>query len=210
MTREEPAKATVANSGASASWWIPGGMLLLAAGAIVAWWIWPPSQELRELEQASAGASADASADASAMQPIPRYELTTDGGLASTEAGEASTKTGANGRLRYRLDGKLDWRLQPADDVVGDVAVKVWAFPDAPTVGEPRLLLLEPLVQISDARAIALSGEVAELGLEPGRYTLALAFGRPAALPDQAAAVHGSEGSDTWTVRRVSIEIEGP
>ena len=171
-------------------------MLIIPSLAIVAWWVWPPSAEVRELDKPAATTSEAA--------PLPTYALETDGGLsAPSDAAEGEGST----RLRYRLDSRFDWRLQPEGEVAGELALRAFVFPEAPTIGDARALSLGELgsVEIGVAR---IHGLIGALALDPGRYTIALVVGRPGSLPEQAQAVHGSTGTEAWALRRVAIEIE--
>ncbi len=170
--------------------------------------MWPPSPEVRELDEAKpiqAKAKAKGESD-----PLPTYVLATDGGLAapSDASPPVPGKPADSSRLRYRLDTAFDWQLEPAAEVAGELSLRAFVFPEAPTVGDARLLALGELAHV-EARGFArIHGTIGELALDPGRYTIALVVGRPGSLPDQAQAVHGSVGSEIWAVRRLAIEIE--
>jgi hypothetical protein len=137
--------------------------------------------------------------------PLPNYELETDGGLTSANG---SANLGEGGRLRYRLDTPFDWRLEPELDVVGELALRAFVFPEAPTIGDARVLALGELGSVEARGAVRVRGTIHALALDPGRYTIALVVGRPESLPEQAQAVHGSTGTDAWALRRLAIEIE--
>ncbi len=159
--------------------------------------MWPPNAEVRKLDTPSAEAKAE-------LGPLPIYELETDGGLAVPGGAPSS----GEGRLRYRLDTAFDWRLEPQAEVAGELALRAFVFPEAPTIGEARVLALGELASV-EARGVArIRGSIHALALDPGRYTIALVVGRPSSLPEQAQAVHGSTGTDAWALRRLAIEIE--
>lgn len=178
-------------------------MLIVPTLAIVLWWLWPPSAEVRELDDPKPTASKDE------VGPLPTYVLETDGGLA-TSLGQnpGGESAGSKGRLRYRLDTTFDWQLSPESQVAGELALRAFVFPEAPTVGDARVLALGELGSV-EARGVArIRGTIHALALDPGRYTIALIVGRPGSLPEQAQAVHGSTGTDAWALRRLAIEIE--
>jgi hypothetical protein len=196
-----PAPAPVKPHDLSSSrfWWIPGGMLATAAAAIVMWWVWPPSEDVLELgdQNGTAIASSDSS--------LPGYVLETDGGLEQLRD-ESDDTSPDDARHRYRRDAPFEWVLRPKADVADAVAVRGFAFVDGGSAGLP--LQLDTLAEVAPTGAIRLSGKIAELNLEPGRYTIALAVGRPDELPTQAAAVASSEDRAAWMVRRIDVIIE--
>lgn len=162
----------------------------------------PPSAEVRELDEPKPTRAAGKVE----LGPLPIYALETDGGLAPPSgAGEPEP---GKGRLRYRLDTAFDWRLNPELEVGGELALRAFVFPEAPTIGDARALSLGELGSVGARGAARIQGTIRELALDPGRYTIALVVGRPESLPEQAQAVHGSTGTDAWALRRVAIEIE--
>jgi hypothetical protein len=96
--------------------------------------------------------------------------------------------------------------LRPKADVENAVAVRAFAFVDGGSAGLP--LQLEGLAKVADSGAIRIAGKIAQLNLEPGRYTIVLAVGRAEDLPTEAASVPDSDRDDV-VVRRVDIVIEG-
>jgi hypothetical protein len=218
MSEATPAKPH--DPGTSGFWWIPGGLLASAAAAIVLWWVWPPNEEVREfaneLDRAAVSDTGDEREPTQAQRaPLPNYVLETDGGLerARADTGETSGAEADDAepdRHHYRRDTPFEWVLRPISNTGAEpVGVRGFAFVDGGSAGLP--LTLDPLVQASESGAIRLEGEIGQLGLEPGRYTIALAIGRPDALPVQAADVF-APGSDAtpqaWVVRRVDVVIE--
>lgn len=176
-------------------------MLFIPTLAILAWWLWPPSAEVRELDEPKPAQTGKAE-----LGPLPVYALETDGGLV-TPGGAGEPELG-KGRLRYRLDTRFDWRLNPELEVGGELALRAFVFPEAPTIGDARALGLGELGSV-EARGVArVHGTIRQLALDPGRYTIALVVGRPGSLPEQAQAVHGSTGTEAWALRRLAIEIE--
>lgn len=182
-------------------------MLIIPTLAILAWWLWPPSAEVRELDDEAPVATA-AEPSTSPARPLPAYALTTEGGLPPasdlTPPGELAS---GPMRHRYHLDTAFDWTLQPRGEVEGPLELRAFVFPEAPTSGEARALELGALVQI-DGGVAHVRGSIAALSLAPGTYTLALVLGRPGSLPTQASEVHAASGTDTWILRRLAIEIE--
>jgi hypothetical protein len=189
-TPEVPAKPKH-DPGTSGFWWIPGGMLAAAAVAILVWWVWPPNNAVRGLDRGS---------EPAVTKPLPDYVLETDGGLAHADADELSH--------RYLRETKFEWVLRPRVDASGEVAVRGFAFVDGGRAGLPLGSLAE-LVSIADSGTIRITGSVEQLDLEPGRYTIALAVGRVADLPSQAADVLEPAADAAWQVRRIELEIEG-
>ena len=192
--------------GSSPWWWIPGGMLAAAAAAIVAWMVWPPTQELLDAAGEDSGGG-----QVVAQATLPAYVLETDGGLKVVRgddtgvAGDTSNDPDA-GRHRYQQDTRFEWILRPKLETDGEVAVRGFAFAGE-TLGSGLPLALEQRTQISASGSIRISGTIADLGLEPGRYTIVLVVGRPEDLPQQAQEVQGDE-SDVWQARRIAIAIE--
>jgi hypothetical protein len=219
MSEATPAKPH--DPGTSGFWWIPGGLLASAAAAIVLWWVWPPNDEVREfaseVDRAAVGGTGDEHQPTQAQRaPLPNYVLETDGGLERARGDTGETSSGvepddaAPDRHHYRRDTPFEWVLRPIENTsVEPVGVRGFAFVDGSSAGLP--LTLDPLAQAIESGAIRIKGEISQLGLEPGRYTIALAIGRPAALPAQAADVFAPSGAATpraWVVRRVDVVIE--
>jgi hypothetical protein len=185
--------------GMSGVWWLPAGLLIAAAAAIVLWWVLPPSAEVRGL--AVSGPGAEPLAD-----PLPTYVLETKGGL---DEPRAATGGPEDGYHRYRRDTRFQWVLRPKVDSREPVGVRGFAFVDGGSAGLP--LSLGELEQTAKPGTIEIAGTIEQLELEPGRYTIALAVGRPAALPTHAAELRRSSdsiGDEPWQVRRIEIEIE--
>jgi hypothetical protein len=172
-------------------------MLIVPTLAIVLWWLWPPSADVRELDDPKPTSTK------AELAPLPIYVLETDGGL---DTGAAVPV--AQARLRYRLDTAFDWRLNPETEVAGELALRAFVFPEAPTIGDARVLTLGELGSVEARGGARIRGTIDGLALDPGRYTIALVVGRPGSLPEQAQAVHGSTGTDAWALRRLAIEIE--
>jgi hypothetical protein len=197
---EAPAKVEVPakphDPGSSSFWWIPGGMLAAAAAAIVLWWVVPPSEDVRGLDNVVVAQ----------REPLPGYVLETDGGLKQLR-GDTEGETGPDdARHRYHRDTAFEWILRPKLEIDEPVAVRAFAFVDGGSAGLP--LQLDDLSKVAATGAIRIAGKIGDLDLEPGRYTIALAVGRPEDLPTQAAGVSAPEADAAFMVRRVDIVIE--
>ncbi|MFV8751478.1 hypothetical protein ACNOYE_13115 [Nannocystaceae bacterium ST9] len=183
-------------------------MLIIPTLAILAWWLWPPSPEVRELDEPSAAQTSDE------LAPLPTYALATESDVGSPSgpsepvSSDGKPNKSANARLVYRLDSAFDWQLAPASEVAGELALRAFVFPEAPTIGDARELALGELASVEPRGLARVHGSIRQLALDPGRYTIALVVGRPGSLPAQAEAVHAGTGTEAWTVRRVAIEIE--
>lgn len=228
---DPPNHAAPHDPGSTGFWWIPGGLLASAGAAIVLWLVWPPNEDVRDLaneiavglEPEPGPDTARADLPTQAEPPPPSYVLETDGGLeqlrgdtGETSGGGETSETGSDpepGRHRYRRDTPFEWVLRStshagAGPAVG-VGIRAFAFVDGGSAGLP--LSLDPLVEVIEPGAIQITGKIGQLGLEPGRYTIALAVGRADALPTQAADVDTPSPEATpnpWVVRRVEIVIE--
>lgn len=198
-TVEAPAPAKSHDPGSSKFWWIPGGMLAAAAAAIVMWWVYPPSADVRGLDNPVV-------AGRDAVQPLPGYVLETDGGLKQLR-GDTEGETGPDdARHRYHRDTEFEWILRPKAQYEHAVSVRAFAFVDGGRAG--LLLALDELAKVAPTGAIRIAGKIAALNLEPGRYTIALAVGRPEDLPAEAASVLEPSDDAAFVVRRVDIVIE--
>jgi hypothetical protein len=197
----QPGPAKVHDPGSSKFWWIPGGLLATAAAAIVMFWIVPPSADVRELDNPVV-----ATRDTDTDTPLPGYVLETDGGLKQLR-GETEGETGPDDvRHRYHRDTEFEWVLRPKADFEHVVSVRAFAFVDGGRAGLP--LPLDDLAMVAPTGAIRIAGKIAELDLEPGRYTIALAVGRVEDLPTDAGSVIEAEEGTAFVVRRVDIVIE--
>ena len=182
----------------ASSWWVPGGMLAAAAAAILMWWVLPPSDDLR-------GTGDTGSPKIAQLEPLPAYGIEADPGLAALRGDEGGEEAGA-APLRYHRDTPFRWLLRPAVNVDEPVDVRGFAFVEGGSAGLP--LHLEALTERADSGVIRIAGKIAALDLEPGRYTIALALGRPDALPTQAAQVAAPSPEGAWQVHRLEINIE--
>jgi hypothetical protein len=179
-------------------WWIPGGMLAAAAAAILAWWVWPPNAAVQRIDGPRVAA----------LDPLPSYVLETDGGLK-----ELRGDTGSEDAVRHRYahDTPFEWVLRPKTDVSEPVGVRAFAFVEGGRAGLP--VDLQRLATVAASGAVRITGKIADLNLEPGRYTIALVVGRPDALPTDASAVlepadGASDATAAWSARRIEILIE--
>lgn len=174
-------------------------MLALAAAAIVAWWVWPPSEEVRGLDVAEQPAVAT-------REQLPSYVLETDGGLAQPASDTESGPTNPEKpRHRYRRDTAFEWVLRPEGAVEFEIGVRGFAFVDGGSAGLP--LSLDGVADVDETGTVRIAGKITSLGLEPGRYTIALAVGRPAELPREVADVSDPGAGADWSIRRVDIAI---
>jgi hypothetical protein len=196
---DQPGPAKIHDPGSSKFWWIPGGLLATAAAAIVMFWVVPPSADVRELDNPVV-------ATRDTDTPLPGYVLETDGGLKQLR-GETEGETGPDDvRHRYHRDTEFEWVLRPKADFEHVVSVRAFAFVDGGRAGLP--LPLDDLAMVAPTGAIRIAGKIAELDLEPGRYTIALAVGRVEDLPKEAGSVIEARDGTAFVVRRVDIVIE--
>jgi hypothetical protein len=164
------------------------GVVALAAAIALAWWLVP-------------GSPVEPEPPVLAMAPIPVYELLeTDGGLAAMRS--RPVEPGAV--LQYRSDTKLEWSVRPRVAAEGEIGARVFAFGE----GKAMEVATDGLLEVHTSGAVRVAGQVASLGLTRGAWTIAIVVGRPAALPNDPAAVRDSEGSETWVVRRLRIVVE--
>jgi hypothetical protein len=195
-TVEATGAAKPHDPGSSAFWWIPGGMLAAAAAAILMFWVVPPSADVRELDNPVVAA----------RDPLPGYVLETDGGLKQMRGDTEGETSPDDARHRYHRDTAFEWILRPKADFEHAVAVRAFAFVGGGSAGLP--LQLDDLAKVAPTGAIRISGKIAQLNLEPGRYTIALAVGRPEELPTEAGSVLEPDAEAAFVVRRVDIVIE--
>lgn len=195
----KPAPAKPHDPGSSRFWWIPGGMLATAAAAIVMWWVWPPSEDVRQLD-------GDAAVISTHEASLPGYVLETDGGLEQLRGDDEGEQDPDDARHRYRRGTPFEWVLRPKADIEDSVAVRAFAFVDGGSAG--LSLPIESLAEVAPTGVIRIAGQIAALNLEPGRYTIALAVGWPEELPTRAAAVAEAQAETAWVVRRVDVVIE--
>lgn len=199
-TAARSANDTGGDPGRTGWWWIPGGMLVAAAAAIVLFVVLP-----REGSIDSPGGTRGGDEGSVAINdtPVPTFALETDGGLKTMRGtGDLPDESDA---LRYRRDTPFEWVLRPGKAVEGDVDMRAFAVVD----DSPGLPLdVTALTTISKSGSVRVTGTIADLGLEPGRYTIVLAVGRPDALPDGAGIGLEPGSEDAWQRRQVAIVIE--
>jgi hypothetical protein len=198
-----PTPAKPHDPGSSSFWWIPGGLIAAATAAIVLWVVWPPNEDVRLLDEGSPVAQPDT---AQQIKPLPGYVLETDGGLEQLRGDTEGETSPDDARHRYHRDTEFEWVLRPKADIEEAVAVRGFAFVDGGSAGLP--LQLDDLAKVAATGEIRIAGKIAELDLEPGRYTIALAVGRLTDLPTQAASVLEPDGEAAFVVRRVDVVIE--
>jgi len=193
--RDQPAPAPERPS-ATVLWFMPAGLLLAAAAAIVLWWVLPPGEDVRRLTEPS-------NEPIAARDQLPGYALETDGGLQQLR-GEPPGP--ADARHDYQQTTAFQWVLRPAISSSGEVGVRGFVFVDGSSAGLP--LDLRELAEVAESGAIQITGTIEQLGLEPGRYTIALVIGRPTALPEHAAELNVDQPQDgAWQVRRLDVQI---
>lgn len=188
--------AEVHDPSKSSFWWIPGGMLAAAAAAIALWWVWPRDGEL--------GGDMGGGEVIAQRDPLPSFALQTDGGLRELRGDEDGAASPAAVH-RYRRDTPFSWVLRPAVSTEASVGVRAFALVEGSDAGLP--LAIEPLVQVSDSGSVRIAGEIGQLGLEPGRYSIVLVVGRTEALPSDASALAEPSEPAPWQVQRVEIEL---
>ncbi|PRQ05093.1 hypothetical protein [Enhygromyxa salina] len=189
------------DSDSRTSRWLPVALIVAAAAAVLLWWVVPGQGSLD-------GGGGDDGPKLAQRDALPSYTLETDGGLTQLR-GDTGDPSPAS-EHRYRLHTPFDWILRPSVDASGEVAVRGFAFVNGGDVGQP--LQLDALTQIAESGVVRVSGTIGQLGLAPGRYAIALAVGRPDALPATAAEVTAPAdqpaNEHAWAVRRVEITIE--
>jgi hypothetical protein len=132
--------------------------------------------------------------------------LETDGGLKQVRGDTEGETSPDDARHRYQRDTAFEWILRPKTNIEAAVSVRAFAFVDGGRAGLP--LQLDALAKVAPTGAIRIAGKIAELNLEPGRYTVALAVGRSEDLPTQAGGVLEVDDAAAFVVRRIDIVIE--
>lgn len=123
-----------------------------------------------------------------AMLPVPAYAMTLAGG----EVSERSASSGADATARLGPGSRLEITLRPATRVDGPVAVR--AFLIQGETARPW----DVHADLSEQGAARIEGDTETLfpGVPEGEWEIALAIGRPAALPDSAAEVRAPRPSE--------------
>lgn len=123
-----------------------------------------------------------------AMLPVPAYAMTLAGG----EVSERSASSGADATARLGPGSRLEITLRPATRVDGPVAVR--AFLIQGETARPW----DVHADLSEQGAARIEGDTETLfpGVPEGEWEIALAIGRPAALPDSAAEVRDPRPSE--------------
>ncbi|WP_437902283.1 hypothetical protein WME95_27050 [Sorangium sp. So ce327] len=116
-----------------------------------------------------------------AMLPVPAYAMTLAGG----EVRERSASSGAGATARLGPGSRLEITLRPATRVDGPVAVR--AFLIQGETARPW----DVHADLSEQGAARIEGDTETLfpGVPEGEWEIAIAIGRPAALPDSAAGL---------------------
>jgi hypothetical protein len=131
---------------------------------------------------------------------LPNYTLETDHGLATMRGDPSPAMQGEV--LHYRGNTMLDWTLRAEVEVEGDVATKLFAISEEGVGRE-----LDVRADVFSSGTVSLRIPAAELGLEPGAWTIVWVVGRRRALPDELANLELESGRN-MVVRKVAIVIE--
>ncbi|WP_437849792.1 hypothetical protein [Sorangium sp. So ce363] len=123
-----------------------------------------------------------------AMLPVPAYAMTLAGG----EVRERSASSGADATARLGPGSRLEITLRPATRVDGPVAVR--AFLIQGETARPW----DVHADLSEQGAARIEGDTETLfpGVPEGEWEIAIAIGRPAALPDSAAGLADARPSE--------------
>ncbi|WP_437707441.1 hypothetical protein WMF45_27295 [Sorangium sp. So ce448] len=123
-----------------------------------------------------------------AMLPVPAYAMTLAGG----EVRERSASSGAGATARLGPGSRLEITLRPATRVDGPVAVR--AFLIQGETARPW----DVHADLSEQGAARIEGDTDTLfpGVPEGEWEIAIAIGRPAALPDSAARLADARPSE--------------
>ncbi|WP_437911412.1 hypothetical protein WME73_27035 [Sorangium sp. So ce302] len=123
-----------------------------------------------------------------AMLPVPAYAMTLAGG----EVRARSASSGADATARLGPGSRLEITLRPATRVDGPVAVR--AFLIQGETARPW----DVHADLSEQGAARIEGDTETLfpGVPEGEWEIAIAIGRPAALPDSAAGLADARPSE--------------
>ncbi|MDC0677001.1 hypothetical protein [Sorangium atrum] len=123
-----------------------------------------------------------------AMLPVPAYAMTLAGG----EVSERSASSGADATARLGPGSRLEITLRPATRVDGPVALR--AFLIQGETARPW----DVHADLSEQGAARIEGDTEKLfsGVPEGEWEIAIAIGRPAALPDSAAGLADARPSE--------------
>ncbi|WP_437979708.1 hypothetical protein [Sorangium sp. So ce117] len=123
-----------------------------------------------------------------AMLPVPAYAMTLAGG----EVRERSASSGAGATARLGPGSRLEITLRPTTRVDGPVAVR--AFLIQGETARPW----DVHADLSEQGAARIEGDTETLfpGVPEGEWEIAIAIGRPAALPDSAAGLADARPSE--------------
>ncbi|WP_437790652.1 hypothetical protein [Sorangium sp. So ce693] len=123
-----------------------------------------------------------------AMLPVPAYAVTLAGG----EVSERSASSAAGATARLGPGSRLEITLRPATRVDGPVAVR--AFLIQGDTARPW----DVHADLSEQGAARIEGDTETLfsGVPEGEWEIAIAIGRPAALPDSAAGLTDARPSE--------------
>lgn len=184
----EPVPAEPAANDSGRAWLWVG--LAVAAAIVLGWWLVPDRS----------GPSIEPHPPVVALGPLPAYDLSTDGGLTAMRSQPAEPTA----MHRYRAGSPFEWVVRPRVAATGEVGARLFVFGP----GKSEVLAAAGLVEVSPAGAVRVAGTIDALGLARGEWTIAIAVGRPAALPSDPAAVRDAEAGEEWIVRRVWLVLE--
>ncbi|XXX80813.1 hypothetical protein WMF30_18830 [Sorangium sp. So ce134] len=142
----------------------------------------------------------------SAPAPVPAYVVSVAGG----EAGQRSANGDASapGIARLGQGSRLEIALRPATRVEGPVAVRAFL------IAGDKALPWDVRAEVSAQGAARIAGDTAALfrGVPEGEWEIAIAIGRPEALPDTPEGLAGGprtegEMSNAFRVLRVKVRL---
>lgn len=182
--------AETAANDAGRAWWM--AVLALAAVVALAWWLVP----------GRSGSPVEPNPPLLAQRPLPAYEpgIENDGGL----TGLRSDPGNPSPEPRYRVDTRFEWRVRPRSSAEGELDARAFAFQGSTA----KSLATDGLLEVHASGAVRMTGTIEALGLTPGAWTIAIAVGRPSALPSDPSAVRDAQDTETCIVRRLRVLVE--
>ncbi|WP_437970579.1 hypothetical protein WMF04_15385 [Sorangium sp. So ce260] len=141
-----------------------------------------------------------------ALLSVPSYTVSVAGGEVGQRS--ASGDAGALEAARLGPGSKLEIALRPATRVEGPVAVRAFL------IAGDKALPWDVRAEVSAQGAARIAGDTETLfrGVPEGEWEIAIAIGRPEALPDRPAELAGGargegENSNTFHVLRVKVQL---
>lgn len=169
-----------ARSGSTMRWLAP---VLALAAALVLVWMLLPTETTPE-----------------SRAPLVAYgAIETDGGLVEKRGPEAPPAP----RVIYGRSSPFTWVLRPVDRHASGVGARAFGTSES---GASQRLAVEPEVDVSGA--VRFSGKIEQLGLAPGKWTIAIVVAPAGALPEDGSAIAALEQREDFAVRRVEIVVE--